>query len=84
MLSFHAGFITLQCALCTTAMGTPAHAISAGRLTSYWLLVCRWAGEASAFSADVVPMVVQTVLKLVDRSRRDNLTSQLVPCIDYR
>ena len=30
----------------------------------------------------VVPMVIQIVLKLVDRSRRDNMTWQLVPCVD--
>ena len=52
------------------------------RVTCYLLLVGRWAGEASAFSAHFFPVIVQPVLEHVDRSRLDNMTWQLIPCVD--
>ena len=43
-----------------------------------YLLVDRWAGEASAFSAHIVPEIVQPVLEHVDGSRLDSMTLSLI------
>jgi len=51
-------------------------------IINYLLLVCRWAGEASAFSARVIPVIVQPVLEHVDWSRLNNMTWQFISCVD--
>ena len=42
------------------------------------LLVGRWAGETSTFSAHIVPVIIQPVLKHVDQSRLDKITWQFI------
>jgi len=51
-------------------------------LLTYLLFVGRWAGEASAFSAHIVPVIVLPVFEHVDRSRLDNMTWQFILCVD--